>query len=522
MDLFCIKEVLKSSFIFRFILMIIYLSFLLTGIIDYYYIIPYIIFICLTLAFIKCTNKISFICKILFIIIFWILFISYIDILLSIKLSSGNVIILIAFSLDLIDNMNHFGVEDTINQLNKAIEKMNLSNKSSSGFGQKEPGDPKPENIVYIKESHDSEDNNYIYDYLSTWLINYRVSILNDIIISDYHLLYKNELYYLFDLEEKIKKYNYIYKTNNNILFNNRWFTHYDWILLKKGITTDLFPDVFSYIQGPYSGLLNIKSIADISPKFFLLGKYESLAKYSIIYDGYIKAKVGYDLVYPAKAISYDQLDVLMKKNIKLFDDFQKRQILIFLGSYLETIEKKFNNGLIEGLDRPLINFLDKKVVYSESLENIMYVSFVLLENKATIDYCVKYGIDNILNLNSKEETIIFYNKIYKDVKNIIVKEYSTEYKHFVGFWVERISKGNLNSFAFLFNQKVCEEVYLDNYTYDKPIKSLKKLVAEDFKYYDKLYKNKYIIKSKFKVKIKPKVKFKHNMYKYKYLKYSK
>lgn len=111
-----------------------------------------------------------------------------------------------------------------------------------------------------------------------------------------------------------------------------------------------------------------------------------------------------------------------MKKNIKLFDDFQKRQIYIFLGSYLETIEKKFNNGLIEGLGRPLINFLDKKVVYSELLENIMYVSFVLLENKATIDYCVKYGIDNILNLNSKEDIITFYNKIYKDVKNIIVK----------------------------------------------------------------------------------------------------
>lgn len=234
LGLFSIKEVLKSSFIFRFILMIIYLSFLFTGIIDYYYIIPYTIFICLTLAFIKCTNKISFFCKILFIIIFWILFISYIDILLSINLSSENIIILIAFSLDLIDNMNHFGVEDAINQLNKAIEKMNLSNKSSSGFGQKEPGDPEPESIVYIKESQDSDDNNYIYDYLSTWLINSRASMLNDIIISDYHLLYKNDLYYLFDLEGKIKKYNSIYKTNNNILFNNRWFTHYDWILLKK------------------------------------------------------------------------------------------------------------------------------------------------------------------------------------------------------------------------------------------------------------------------------------------------
>jgi hypothetical protein len=77
-------------------------------------------------------------------------------------------------------------------------------------------------------------------------------------------------------------------------------------------------------------------------------------------------------------------------------------------------------------------NFFDKDVVYSEIIENILFISFEILISKSTIDFCIKYGLDNIKDLKDKKDIICFYNEVYKEVEKEITSNYSKEYKIYV------------------------------------------------------------------------------------------
>lgn len=521
-DFFSIKKVLKSSLVFRCFITLIYLLFTYLGILDYYFLIPFIIYTSLSLGFITSTSKIRFISKVFFIVLFWTLLVFYTNEILYINISSKYLIILNLFSCSLVDSMDLYGIEDLVGKLNEIIKEFGIYNKSSTGFGQKGPGDPKPEDIALLMNNDGYEDEKQHYKEFFEWAP-YRLNMEYDIIIDQKKLILKEvNKYSISDLNKKIDLHNsnWLY----NLKYENKFYIYHHFTFLKN--TNNLFPDIFHYVTD--FNWSSKDSVKDISPQKFLYNKYKSLNGYSILYNNYMQAKLGYNLVSTTdNNISFSNLDLENKNNINFFNNFQKQQINYFLRADLDKIKTSLSKESIKGINHIILNHLDKKIVYSELLENIIFVSFVILENKITIDYCNKYGIDKILKLNNDRDIIKFYNMVYKDVKNIMTTEFSSEYLAYIKFWEDRMSKGNIANFAYLYNYARLDYLNLNEDTYDKSIKYLNKeqLLKEihEFKYDNKYYKKILKIKNKpnFKVKIKSKVKFKHNIYKYKYKQYN-
>lgn len=518
-SLFPMKKVIISNFLFKVLLGVLLLLFILIGVENYFFIVNYLLYFAIIYCFILDTYKIRYLAKILFIILFWIILFKITGIFFDIH-EEYKLIMYFSSVLFLADYTEYFDIleiKEVVNDLIKNIESLKLFKKSflDEGGGGGGPNDPDPKEILDLLNNNrdmDSEEYNTfekVFQKYKNFHIPYtQHSLLGmgetkrtfDISIDGNNLRFQGETFDITNLNKKVQDHNEKVKDKYENISKGEVKKLKKELPIPKGG----FPHIFSYINGGECFFWNTP-IKDITPNYFLVQQYFLLYEYTLDFNTLLLTKHFLE----NKSLDDSNLDLAKKSH----DYWLKRQIDFFFDkNFLNKImnsQEKFTNMFIR-------NPLDNKYYEEELLENILYLGLRILEHHWTITYIKDhYSMDSIKNMVKPEEIIDFYNQLYFIIKKEVHIKNKEIYNSFKKIWHER-SIRNQGIPEFLKYDFIYTSLSKD--TFEKTPSDIVKEWKSTPEYKKSLSKIDYKIKSKLKLKIpkikKPQIKFLHNKFK--------
>nr|YP_009577894.1 hypothetical protein [Cordyceps cicadae]QBG64882.1 hypothetical protein [Cordyceps cicadae]QBG64921.1 hypothetical protein [Cordyceps cicadae]QZM06827.1 hypothetical protein [Cordyceps chanhua] len=506
-NLFCIKKILISNFLFKIFLGLFFLFFIYIKIEDYFFIVSYFIYIAIISNFIFDDAKVKYLTKILFIILFWSLLFNAIDDLFIDTDIDYNLEKYLTYSFFLAyytESFDALDFKEIINDLIKKIESLNLSKKSildqngGSGGG---PDDPDPK--ILLDLLNDKNEEGEEFDTIKQVIEKHKFIFINNTVhtlcnmsfsspefhekfftIENNNLIYEGETFNIPDLNHKIEKH------NENLPEWDIKNIKKEWCVNKGN-----FPDIYTYING---GFTKYSPVKEILPNYFLVKQYFSLNFFSLEFNTLLLTKLW--LENNSLNINND-----LAKNSN--DYWLNRQVLMAFN--LESLYNIMDEDALKIVKTKIWNPLNNKVYENEVLENILYVGLKILEHHWTITYLKDhYSFDSLKNLTEQKEIIDFYNKLYFNLKKEVYNKNKKEYNLYKEIWKERYTK-NHHFPRFL------EIDYIKTPLTEETFIKTPSLLEKEWK--EKL-NGKFKFKSKLKLKIpkfkKPKIKFLFNKFK--------